>query len=372
MDIMKIKGVIKNYDWGGKDFLPSLFGGRDGKCQAEYWMGTHPSGEAETENGEPLSAYAGRLPFLFKVLSIASPLSLQCHPTKAQAEDGWKREKALRESGGEYNYRDDNEKAEVLSAVTPVTALCGFRSLDKIRLSLSSVIPVSYGRYYASLESVKDIFLSSFAFSGEVKDEILSELSSSVTSSPVPSMNGEYLTEYGIVRETLEKYTGDIGSVFPLMMNVMHIRPFEAVYLEPDTLHAYIRGNGVELMTASDNVLRGGLTSKRVDIPELEKIMNFDSIYAHCTGRWGKLNGGVWYTIPSDDFTLGYVDKDEAELVLPHDSILLAMGLSTVGKVELKKGECCYIKGSWEKVKIKAWSTVYIATGGSPEWNIRQ
>ncbi len=368
---MKIKGVIKNYDWGGKDFLPSLFGGRDGKCQAEYWMGTHPSGEAETEKGEPLSSCVGRLPFLFKVLSIASPLSLQCHPTKAQAEEGWKREKTLRENGGEYNYRDDNEKAEVLSALTPVTALCGFRELDEIRSSLSSSIPRSYEKYYERLESIKDIFLTSFALAQEVKDEILDELGETVTSSPYPSLEGEYLTQYGIIRETLGKYPGDIGSVFPLMMNIIRLRPCDAVYLEPDTLHAYIRGNGIELMTASDNVLRGGLTAKRVDIPELERIMYFGPTRERVVDKYER-DRVIWYLTSSENFSLGYVNRNEASAVLRNDSIILSMGSASVGGVNLEKGDCCYIKGSDESLVIKTPDTVYIATGGSPEWNIRQ
>lgn len=368
---MKIKGVIKNYDWGGKDFLPSLFGGRDGKCQAEYWMGTHPSGEAETEKGEPLSSCVGRLPFLFKVLSIASPLSLQCHPTKAQAEEGWAREKDLRENGGEYNYRDDNEKAEVLSAITPVTALCGFRELDEIRSSLSSSIPRSYEKYYERLESIKDIFLASFALEQEAKDEILDELGETAASSPSPSLEGEYLTQYGIIRETLGKYPGDIGSVFPLMMNIIRLRPCDAVYLEPDTLHAYIRGNGIELMTASDNVLRGGLTAKRIDIPELERIMYFGPTRERVVDKYER-DRVIWYLTSSENFSLGYVNRNEASAVLRNDSIILSMGSASVGGVNLEKGDCCYIKGSDESLVIKTPDTVYIATGGSPEWNIRQ
>ncbi len=362
MDMIRIQGVIKNYDWGGKEFLPSLFGNRDGKPQAEYWMGTHPSGEAVTENGESLSSVSGRLPFLFKVLSISSPLSLQCHPTKAQAGDGWKRERELREKGMPYNYQDDNEKAEVLSALTEVTALCGFRKLEEIRTSLSSSVPVSYGKYYSSLDSIKDIFLSSFSFSREVKDEILGELESTVTRSDIPSMDGEYLTEYGIVRKTLEKYPGDIGSLFPLMMNVMHLRPFEAVYLEPDTLHAYIKGNGIELMTASDNVLRGGLTPKRVDITELERIMYFGSTAASAIEEYeeGRV---IWYLTPSPDFTLGYVNRSEASLILDKPSIILSLGFATVNGKELKKGDCCYIEGSDERISIKTSGTLYIATG---------
>ncbi len=361
MDIMKIRGVIKNYDWGGKDFLPSLFGNKDGKCQAEYWMGTHPSGEAETESGDHLSSYAGRLPFLFKVLSIASPLSLQCHPTKKQAVEGWTREKERRESGCGCNYRDENEKAEVLSALTPVTALCGFRTLGEIRLSLLSAIPLSYERYYKNLESIKDIFLNSFAFPEGVKNEILSELEGAVKSSSLPSLEGEYLTEFGIIRETLGKYPGDIGSLFPLMMNVMHLRPFDAVYLEPDTLHAYIKGNGIELMTASDNVLRGGLTMKKVDIPELERIMYFGSTSAHLVDKEER-ERVIWYLTPSEDFALGYVERKRAFVSLPHDSIILATAPASVGGMALEKGDCCFIKGSDETVDITASGTVYIAT----------
>ena len=361
MDMIKIQGVIKNYDWGGKEFLASLFGNRDGKSQAEYWMGTHPSGEAVTENGEPLSSVSGPLPFLFKVLSISSPLSLQCHPTKAQAEEGWAREKALRENGEPYNYQDNNEKAEVLSALTPVTALCGFRKPEDIKASLSSSIPLSYAKYYEKLESIKDIFLSSFSFGEDVKKEILGELSSTVTQSEIPSLEGEYLTEYGIVRETLGKYPGDIGSVFPLMMNVMHLRPFEAVYLEPDTLHAYIKGNGVELMTASDNVLRGGLTPKRVDIKELARIMYLGPTAASAIDE-NEEGRVIWYLTPSPDFSLGYVNRSEAAVTLDKPSILLSLGSSTVDGVNLKKGDCCFVKGSGERISIRTAGTLYIAT----------
>lgn len=362
MEMVKIQGVIKNYDWGGRDYLASLFGNKDGRPQAEYWMGTHPSGEAVTENGEPLSSVSGRLPFLFKVLSIASPLSLQCHPTKAQAEDGWFRETQMRKTGSAFNYQDESEKAEVLSAMTPVTALCGFRRIEEIRASLLSAVPVSYEKYYARLDSIKDIFLSSFSFSSCVKDEILAELEKSVTSSSLPSEDGEYLTEYGIVRRTLEKYPRDIGSLFPLMMNVMHLRPFEALYIEPDTLHAYIKGNGIELMTASDNVLRGGLTRKHVDIKELERIMYFGSTDASNLDKYEK-GRVMWYLTPSPDFSLGFVDRSEASLVLSSPSIILSVGSSTVNGVSLNKGDCYFIKGSDDFISIRTSGTVYIATG---------
>lgn len=365
MDAFKIKGVIKNYDWGTDDYLYSLFGGDKNRKQAEYWMGTHPSGEAETEGGEKLSSAIGhRLPFLFKVLSIASPLSLQCHPDKKQAEDGWKREEEKRKNGESYNYQDDNEKAEILSAVTPVTALCGFKEYDDIVSSLKRAIPLSYEKYLSLYSSIKELFLSLFSFSREVKDEILGELESYISSSNEPLNDGEWLTERSVIRETLSKYPGDIGSVFPLMMNIVRLKPLDALYLKPDTLHAYLKGNGIELMTASDNVLRGGLTPKRVDIKELGRIMYFGSTDAERVEEKEE-KGVLWYLSPSPDFRLGVV-REKADFTLKNDSIVLSLGESVIKygskTINLEKGECAFIPGDGKKVEAETTSTLYIAT----------
>ena len=132
MAIMRIKGVVKDYAWGNKDFIPSLLGYEASeKPQAEYWMGTHKSGES-TVDGVALSEIIGRrLPFLFKVLAIDSPLSLQCHPNKEEAKRGWAKEEEKRRRGEACSYNDDNEKAEILLALSPVTALRGFRPFEK-------------------------------------------------------------------------------------------------------------------------------------------------------------------------------------------------------------------------------------------------
>ena len=369
MGMFKIHGVIKNYDWGTKDYLPSLLNiEKDGRPQAEYWMGTHPSGEAVTVSGEALSECIGhRLPYLFKVLSIASPLSLQCHPTKAQAEEGWKREEADRKAGKDVNYRDDNDKPEILCAITPVTALCGFRDYYEMKYALMKTVPVSYTRYLSAFSDIRSLFIGLFSFNREIKNEILSELKEAVSSSPVPSEDGEYLTREGIIRETLEKYPGDIGSVFPLMMNVMEVEPGEALYLEADTLHAYIRGNGIELMTASDNVLRGGLTPKRVDIAELERIMNFSSSRVDVTPARTDFGGTRWYITPARSFNLGVVTA-KSSVCLEHDSILLSFGNSHVSRgeeeMDLGKGECLFVPGSADTLSISTDEEVYIATNG--------
>lgn len=365
MEITKIKGVIKNYDWGTRDYLESLFGPTGREIGAECWMGTHPKGEALLMSGETLSSALGySLPFLFKVLSIASPLSLQCHPNKIQAVEGWKREEKKRKCGGQYNYQDDNEKAEIISAITPVTALYGFKSYESILSSLKETIPQSYDKYLFSLSTIRELFISLFSFDCSVKREILKELEEKVSSSLMPSYEGEYLTDYGIIRETLKKYPGDIGSVFPLMMNVVHLEPFSALYLSPDTLHTYVKGNGIELMTASDNVLRCGLTKKRVDIEELERIMYFGKTDAEECGKQEE-GGVIWYITPSPSFRLGYV-IDKADCTLDDDSIVLSFSdaeiVSSSEKIRLGKGDVYFIPGK-ERIRIETDGVLYIATG---------
>ncbi len=366
MDFIKIKGVIKDYDWGTQDYIASLLKIDESGRKAEYWMGTHPKGEAVAEDGRRLSNVIGhRLSFLFKVLSIASPLSLQCHPDKAQAEEGWKREKEKRQKGEECNYMDDNEKAEIIASLTPITALCGFKPFPDIKKKLKERLPFSYERYFSQYNNIEELFLACFSFDKEVKKNILSELERMVFSSSLSSFDGEYLTEEGIIRETLEKYPGDIGSIFPLMMNIVRLAPGDALYLEPDTLHAYLRGNGVELMTASDNVLRGGLTSKRVDIKELERIMYFGLTEPLKTETETE-NGVVWYITPSRDFRLGKV-KDKGSFFIEKESIFLSFGNTELKTKDnswiLKRGECAYTSGG-ERISIKTDDALYIATGG--------
>lgn len=356
MDRIKISGSIKNYDWGTKDYLFSLFGGSPSSPQAEYWMGTHPMGESVTEDGRKLSSLAsGTLPFLFKVLSIASPLSLQCHPDKKQAQEGWKREEKAREKGEETNYRDDNEKAELISAITPVTALCGFREMDEIRCSLEMTLPSAYGKYLEGYSSIRSLFTSFFAFSEEVKKEILSELMKHVSAS-------SGMKEYEIIKKALSMYPGDISAVFPLMMNLVRLEPFEALYLAPGTLHAYVEGNAVEIMTASDNVLRCGLTHKRVDVSELERIMHFSPLSVRPAER-KEQNGVTWYVTSSRDFALGYV-RNDGTAILEKNSIVLSLGKSIVDGTSLEKGESLFVRGSGERIRVSTDSVLYIATGG--------
>ena len=366
MSIMRSKVVVKDYAWGNKDFIPSLLGyGATDRPQAEYWMGTHPSGESTAE-GVRLSERIGRrLPFLFKVLAIDSPLSLQCHPTKEQAREGWKREEELRKRGEGHNYQDDNEKAEVLAALTPVTALCGFKSFESAGEALKKYIPSSFASFLSEKKSIKELFLSLFGLSQEEKASVLEELEKNIASSSMPETEGDFYTAEGVVSTVLGKYRGDIGCVFPLMMNVMHVSPGEALYLQPDTLHAYVKGNGVELMTASDNVLRGGLTPKRIDLKELSSLLYFGPTLPHLVEKETE-SGRTIFRTPSPDFMLSRMEDGKYSVPAGVDAILIVEEGSAVVEegddfLILQRGETAFVeKGSSASVMVDG--SVYMAS----------
>ena len=385
MRIRKIIGTVKDYDWGNKDFIPSLIGGYTGEPQAELWFGTHKSGESRTEDGKPLSellendrsylgsdweACGGELPMLLKILAIAKPLSLQCHPTRLQAQEGWKREEKLREAGKEYNYQDPNPKAEIIAALSPITALCGFRDIEVVTADLAALVPVFYAKRLKSISgSVKELYLGLYALSEDERREILDEFSSSLSGDKGESWNGLFLTRKGIAEECLAEYPGDIGALFPYLMNVVTLQIGEALFLEPDTLHAYVFGNGVELMNASDNVLRGGLTKKRMDLKELERIMSFSSISPEKVRIEKDGYGRVSYAAPTDEFHLlsagsgnYFIKGDKLSLVLAVEG---SARFSEGGEsLTIGKGECALVPSDLE-YSMNVHGRVYIAEGGS-------
>ena len=383
MDIRKIRGTVKDYAWGNDDFIPSLVGGYTGEPQAELWFGTHPSGESCTEDGKRLSEliasdrsilgerdyerFGGRLPLLFKVLAIASPLSLQCHPDKAQAEDGWRREAEKREKGEAVDYQDDNQKAEIIAALSPITAMCGFRDIEITKADFAAIMPVSYAGILKDISGdIRSLFLGLYALSEEKRISILSEFSSSLAASGDDSWSGLFLTRKGIAEKCLKEYPGDIGAIFPYMMNIVNLQIGEALYLRPDTLHAYVLGNGVELMDASDNVLRGGLTKKRIDLEELERIMSFNPSAASKAPISRTGSGRVSYECPSESFVLRRASSGSYEV----RGGRLSLALVTEGTarfsyrgegLRLEKGECALIPASAAPYGINIRGTVFFA-----------
>lgn len=249
--VERVRGAVQHYAWGDSQFLPGLLGVHpDGRPWAELWLGTHPNGPTMLTDGRPLQDMTGDLPYLLKVLSAAQPLSLQVHPNAQQAVDGHAR----------GAYPDDRPKPELLCALTPFEALCGVRPVH-LTLSLLGEL---------GAHDLRRVVASSgpgAALEGLYRGAI----------DPWPAIAAcasSERHEARWVRWLDALYPGEPSVAATLLLNLVRLEPGEALRLDAGNLHAYLRGAGVELMGASDNVVRGGLTVKPVDVEELLRIVD--------------------------------------------------------------------------------------------------
>lgn len=243
MPVQVVEGVVQHYEWGDREFIPHLLGvaGR-GKPWAELWLGTHPNGPTSLANGAPLSEVSGELTYLLKVLSAAEPLSLQAHPTPAQAEEGHRR--------GVFG--DPFAKPELLVALTPFEALCGVRPGEATVDLLRSI---GASELADAVETDGPGATLTRLYRGDV-DPTATIAACAAADAP----------EARWVSTLAETYPDDPSVAVTLLLNYVVLEPGQALHLTAGNLHGYLRGSGIELMKASDNVVRGGLTVKEVDI----------------------------------------------------------------------------------------------------------
>lgn len=293
-----LRGTFQHYTWGTTDAIPELLGEpADGRPLAEYWLGAHPLSPA-TVDGEPLdrlvadhpevigdagrAVFGDRLPYLVKLLSARHALSLQAHPSREQAEEGFARENAagLAPDAPERTYRDDWPKPELLIAVSEFHGLAGFRDPRRtaalfgglgVADELASVIgPLTERKGSAALA---EVFLDVLSLAGERAR--LSEVvcAAAMQKKDMPGELGEFART---VLELDEVFPTDPSIIAALLLNRVTLRPGEALYVPAGQMHAYLSGTGVEVMANSDNVIRGGLTSKHMDVGELVKVVDFE------------------------------------------------------------------------------------------------
>ncbi len=248
---LPITGVIQHYAWGDSTFIPELLGvTADGRPWAELWLGTHPGGPATLSDGSLLSDVTGELPYLLKVLAAVEPLSLQLHPNAAQARDGFAR----------GAYVDDRAKPELLCALTPFDALCGIRPISA---TLTLLGALGADALATSLRNDGVAATIEGLYRGRIN--------------PLPTVVAcarSDRAEARLVTSLSKRYPDDPSSVVTLLLNRVTLRPGEALHLTAGNLHAYLSGAGIELMGASDNVVRGGITTKPVDVDELLRILD--------------------------------------------------------------------------------------------------
>lgn len=310
----EIDNVLRPYAWGSTTAIAGLLDRPEsGGPEAELWIGAHPDSPSVATRPDgttvPLdaliaedpghflgdasvAAFGPRLPFLTKVLAAAKPLSLQVHPSLEQARAGFAREngEGVPADALNRNYRDDNHKPEMIFALTPFDALCGFREPAKSRdvflhlagcLELSgSGVPtvltdviddLSQDDEGAALRSAFERLIAGGDGVAEATKIVVEALASGAPMAP-------YQPELATVLSLNGEYPGDPGVLISLLLNRLSLEPGEAVYLPAGNVHAYLHGLGVEVMASSDNVLRGGLTPKFVDVPELLKTVVFESV----------------------------------------------------------------------------------------------
>jgi mannose-6-phosphate isomerase len=275
--LLSLSNEPRDYAWGSTSLLADLEGREStGAPEAEVWFGDHAGDPAEVADGSTLDAVTGgTLPYLLKLLAAADPLSIQVHPTIAQARDGWGREQALAADDPARNYRDANHKPELIVALSDrFEALGGLRPVvDTLRLLDALGDSAGVHALRSRLEGGSDATALKDAvgwlLSGDAQaevDEIIAALAA--------ASSDEFGAELDAVRAIAARYPGDPGVVVALLMNYIVLTRGEAIFLRAGLVHAYISGLGVEIMAASDNVLRGGLTPKHIDVAELLSVLD--------------------------------------------------------------------------------------------------
>jgi mannose-6-phosphate isomerase len=298
--VLPLDNPVQNYAWGSTDAISSFLGrpNSSGRPEAELWIGAHPrapSRVAVSPGGTleerirsapeallgPAVAreYSGELPFLLKVIAAAEPLSVQCHPNAAQAREGFERENraGIPLDAFERCYRDPHHKPELVVALKRFVALLGFRPDDEI---LRLVFPLDLVELVSPLEALArsrspDALRALFSHLLSLDEGSRARLAAGARAAAAARREDD--PAYGWTVRLAEKYPRDVGVLAPLLLNLVELAPEEGLYLPAGELHSYLEGVAVEIMANSDNVLRGGLTPKHVDVAELLAVASFRS-----------------------------------------------------------------------------------------------
>jgi mannose-6-phosphate isomerase len=343
--VLTLQGVVQHYDWGGHDFIPELLGIENPtrKPFAELWIGAHAKAPSIAEVGgvqEPLdeliaeapdeilgqaahARFGARLPYLFKILDVNKMLSIQAHPTLVQAKEGFALENAEGVSieSSSRNYRDDNHKPEIGVALTDFWMLHGFRPLEQIAQtfaqtpelgSLMAGFPQRLAEaghdHEARRGLLRELYRKVMTMPQEQVDLLLNGLLSRLQAEPLSDKNSaDYWALRAAENFPLPGGHRDRGIFSIYLLNLVHLRPGEGTYQPAGVLHAYLEGVNVELMANSDNVLRGGLTTKHVDVPELLKILTFEGGTPHVFGGEPVSSHERVYRTPAEEFELSRI-----------------------------------------------------------------
>ncbi len=417
-----LTNITRDYPWGSPTAIAELLGTTpSGGPEAELWMGAHPDSPslAQTTEGavpldgliaahpalslgpEALAAFGPRLPFLVKLLAADKALSLQVHPTQEHAKKRFADEEAagIARDATNRSYKDEQHKPEMLLALTPFEALCGFRPTaeaaelfrtiagflqdDGVEVpALLSQVEMTLNSRMAAPMVVRRAFESLVNGGAETTSLVEVAVPAVAAAAASASAAGTMLPAALLtVLDLAQQYPGDAGVLVSLLLNRVSLVPGEAIYLPAGNIHAYLNGLGLEVMASSDNVLRGGLTGKHMDVAELLDVVDFSPAAVPVVPtRVTDLGQKVWEP-PFAEFALQRVeiapDGDPVPLVQNGPLIVLATSGSVLldsprGDVVLGRGGSVFVPFAEEPVMVHphadaagATSVVFAVTCGA-------
>ena len=390
--VLPLSGAIRPYAWGSRTVIAQLQGRRspsDGP-EAELWLGAHPGDPSTVAGpqgpvslGEAIAAdpqgqlgadvvneFGARLPYLLKVLAADAPLSLQAHPNAEQARAAYAAQQA--DPDAPRNYTDAFHKPEMLVALTPFEALCGFRrtevSAAVLRaLGLPGLAPV-VARLQDGVAGLSGAVRTLLTWPQQERAALVQDVVRAAGARPA---DDPYAGDFALAVQLAEHYPGDPGVLVALLLNHVRLAPGEAIWMPAGNLHAYLRGAGIELMAASDNVLRGGLTPKRVDVDELLRVLRFEVLDEVVLPAVQVTPGIVTWPVPAREFVLHRVSVDGgAPVVLPVVGPRVVVGVRgevRVGDsqgvtVAVPAGSAAYAAAAAGQVTVTGSGEVFVAS----------
>jgi mannose-6-phosphate isomerase len=392
-----LKNTIQEYAWGSPKAIPDLLGQKNpgNKPQAELWMGAHPKAPSLVQyqgqwvplidliNRNPLDVlgkkaarnFNNKLPYLFKVLAAAKPLSIQAHPNAYQARDGFQRENAQKIplDAPNRNYRDANHKPECICALTQFWALSRFRRISGILSYLKKVCAqgldaeINNLKQQPTSDGLKRFYTALMTMDVDRQKHIVAQALEQAR---------RFEAEDPVFHWMLKiagDYPSDIGVLAPILLNLICLEPGQALFLDAGELHAYLEGLGVELMANSDNVLRGGLTPKHVDVPELLRILKFEDRDATFLKPQESVPNEFVYPSPVEEFELSAIRLNagaayQSPAQRSVEILICTRGIATLRddsgqtEIRLRQGVSVLIPAAVERYAIRGAGTFYKAS----------
>lgn len=396
--ILKMQNTVQHYAWGSHTAIAEMMGcdAPTAHPEAEVWMGTHPKAPSKVWYGQrwqPLDQliaqypnemlgpevakrFNKQLPYLFKLLAAGEPLSIQAHPDKKQAQEGYRLEnlKGVALDSPLRNYKDNQHKPECMCALTTFWGLCGFRSLAQMMALIGPVWPAKFNYLLKSIEQsfnsggLKRFFEGLMGLGPPQREQLVTQIVDQVL------LLSDKDPAYEWIDQLNQKYPVDIGVLSPLLLNVIKMEPGEAVFLPARQLHAYLEGFGIELMANSDNVLRGGLTPKHIDVAELIKILDFEPRIPKLLQPPDKMETEYSYDVPAEEFALSSIQSTaqkpctiqasagRPEIIICIDGQATICSAKECCDIKIEQGQSVFVPAAIDGYTIKGQARLYKAS----------